>query len=398
METKEELRNQVDLVGKVGAKALRNAADKNDEIAEKLINNYERVYDTVGGIIDVVSETERTRYGKSVGPITLEEWDVDAKEIFISILDSVGAKTDKQFIFRSNILKQLKIMYSSFNYTPDVFENSPGIVPDKNIQLQYFILISYYHHLGVAKYIELKDVAAEYLRWINKFSIAFDTQKEVWEKCYDFVSKYDVNKLFEVNEDENKEDDETKLEIEEAELSNIDYSQFMKVEYGNIIEIKDVDAIVNPTNKKLGGLKLSGIDKIINDAAGKKLREECKKIGRCEVGSAVITGAFNLSCKYIIHTVGPKWDDGKGKEKELLASCYKSILDIAIKYDIRSIAIPAISTGNFGFPSVDACDIAVKTVKDYISEHSDKIDIVKFVLFDKESERYYIDAFERYEI
>src|SRR5690349_18466118 len=128
---------------------------------------------------------------------------------------------------------------------------------------------------------------------------------------------------------------------------------------GDITKL-DVDAIVNAANSSLlGG---GGVDGAIHRAAGPELAEYCRTLGGCKTGQAKITPGFKLKARWIIHTVGPVWQDGAHNEANLLASCYRSSLKLAIDRSLTSIAFPAISTGAFGYPLEEACKIALASV------------------------------------
>lgn len=169
----------------------------------------------------------------------------------------------------------------------------------------------------------------------------------------------------------------------------------MKIELlkADITEIH-VDAIVNAANTSLlGG---GGVDGAIHRKGGKAILDDCVKIrnkqGGCKVGDAVITTAGNLPAKYVIHTVGPVWNDGKSFEEELLKCCYLSVLELAAENNIKTIAFPNISTGIYKFPKELAAEIAINMIS--ISEHREQFEKIIFVCFDDENFKIYNDIIE----
>ena len=163
---------------------------------------------------------------------------------------------------------------------------------------------------------------------------------------------------------------------------------------GVITLIVTVTAIVNAANTSLlGG---GGVDGAIHRAAGKQLLEECRTLHGCRTGEAKITRAYRLPCKYVIHTVGPVWNGGNHGEPELLADCYRNSLQVAVEHGIRTIAFPSIATGVYHFPVQLAAQIAVRTVRGFLMEHPDKLDVVMWVLFDERTEKIYQAEVEKY--
>jgi O-acetyl-ADP-ribose deacetylase (regulator of RNase III) len=152
-----------------------------------------------------------------------------------------------------------------------------------------------------------------------------------------------------------------------------------------------LDAIVNAANETLlGG---GGVDGAIHRAAGPDLRAECAKLGGCEIGGAKITRGYRLPAKHIIHAVGPVWSGGGMGEEELLASCYRTALELAAAHQLTSVAFPAISTGIFRFPPDRAARIAVGTVAAELAGSPRGITHVVFCCFAREAASHHMAAF-----
>ncbi len=149
---------------------------------------------------------------------------------------------------------------------------------------------------------------------------------------------------------------------------------------GDITE-EETDALVNAANEQLVGG--GGVDGAIHRAGGPKIMEECRRIGGCPTGQAVITTGGNLKARFVIHTVGPIYRGGAEHERHLLASTYRESLRLASRYGLRSLAFPAISTGAYGYPLEESAEIALTTVTNYLRDHFE-IETVRFVLFNKE--------------
>jgi len=156
---------------------------------------------------------------------------------------------------------------------------------------------------------------------------------------------------------------------------NEEFNKRVGIFLGDITRL-EVDAIVNAANRTLRGG--GGVDGAIHNAAGGELLAECKLLGGCDTGDAKATAGYHLPAKYVIHTVGPM-----GINKDALTSCYKTCLKIMEELKLTSIAFPCISTGVYGYPSHQACPVALDTVREFLetSPHSDKVERIIFCLF-----------------
>jgi O-acetyl-ADP-ribose deacetylase (regulator of RNase III) len=140
-----------------------------------------------------------------------------------------------------------------------------------------------------------------------------------------------------------------------------------------------VDAIVNAANSGLRGG--GGVDGAIHRVGGPAIMAECRGIGGCPTGSAVITTGGELPARHVIHAVGPRWSGGARCEADLLASAYRASLQIAVDNGLRSVAFPSISTGIYGYPIAQAAAIALGTVSGFLEAHPGKLGLIRFVLF-----------------
>jgi O-acetyl-ADP-ribose deacetylase len=155
---------------------------------------------------------------------------------------------------------------------------------------------------------------------------------------------------------------------------------------GDIAE-QDTDAVVTAAHWKLN--KGAGTDGTIHTKGGPKIYEECRKIGGCPIGDAVITTGGNLKARHVIHAVGPVWRGGDEGEPQLLASAYLRSLQVAVENGLRSISIPSISTGAFGYPIRFAAPVALKAILTFLETAQHNLEEVRMVLYQREDDRAY---------
>jgi O-acetyl-ADP-ribose deacetylase len=150
---------------------------------------------------------------------------------------------------------------------------------------------------------------------------------------------------------------------------------------------QDTDAVVTAAHWKLN--KGTGTDGTIHTKGGPRIYEECRHIGGCPIGDAVITTGGELRARHVIHAVGPVWRGGDEHEPELLASAYRRSLEVAVQHGLRSISLPSISTGAFVYPLRLAAPIALKTIVEFLEREQHSLDEVRIVLYTREDDRAY---------
>jgi O-acetyl-ADP-ribose deacetylase (regulator of RNase III) len=170
----------------------------------------------------------------------------------------------------------------------------------------------------------------------------------------------------------------------QTERSRFDMGRF-EVIVGDITK-SDAEAIVNAANESLlGG---GGVDGAIHRAAGPELLEECRTLHGCPTGQARLTGGCRLPAKYVIHTVGPVWQGGERGEAALLASCYRTSLELAESNGIRTVDFPSVSTGIFGYPVAQAAMVAEQAIMGFLRAHP-AVERVRMVCYSEEVARAY---------
>jgi O-acetyl-ADP-ribose deacetylase (regulator of RNase III) len=150
---------------------------------------------------------------------------------------------------------------------------------------------------------------------------------------------------------------------------------------------QDTDAVVTAAHWRLN--KGMGTDGTIHSKGGPAIYEECRRIGGCPIGDAVITTGGNLKARHVIHAVGPVWRNGDKDEPKLLASAYRRSLEVAVQNGLRSISVPSISTGAFGYPIRQAAPVALKAIIDFLKQEQHGLDEVRMVLYTREDDKAY---------
>jgi O-acetyl-ADP-ribose deacetylase (regulator of RNase III) len=150
---------------------------------------------------------------------------------------------------------------------------------------------------------------------------------------------------------------------------------------------QDTDAVVTAAHWRLN--KGTGTDGTIHTKGGPRIDEECRRIGGCPIGDAVITTGGDLRARHVIHAVGPVWRGGEEHEPELLASAYRRSLEVAVQQGLRSISFPSISTGAFVYPLRLAAPIALRTIIEFLEREQHSLDEVRMVLYSRENDRAY---------
>ena len=150
---------------------------------------------------------------------------------------------------------------------------------------------------------------------------------------------------------------------------------------------QDTDAVVTAAHWRLN--KGTGTDGTIHTKGGPRIYEECRRIGGCPIGDAVITTGGDLRARHVIHAVGPVWRGGDEHEPELLASAYRRSLEVAVQQGLRSISFPSISTGAFVYPLRLAAPIALMTIIEFLEREQHSLDEVRMVLYSREDDRAY---------
>ncbi|HZG64484.1 MAG TPA: O-acetyl-ADP-ribose deacetylase [Rubrobacteraceae bacterium] len=152
---------------------------------------------------------------------------------------------------------------------------------------------------------------------------------------------------------------------------------------------QDTDAVVNAANSGLSGG--GGVDGAIHRAGGPRIMEECREIGGCPTGESRMTSGGNLMARYVIHAVGPVYNNGVSGEDSLLANAYRNSLRLGVEKGLKSVAFPSLSTGAYGYPLREAASIALKTVVEFLKTEQHSLELVRFVLFDRRT----LEEFER---